>query len=298
MPEVDPHPSHDGARPFRADDGVVLHRTIDAATGDGVLAHALVVHGFAEHGGRYDALARRWSAEGIEVHRLDLRGHGRSPGTRARIDDADRYVADLVGVLSELQGRSARVAAFGHSFGGALVLRAAQTRPDLLDAVAVTAPFLRSALGDPAWLLAVARAASRWLPNLRTRPLDAGAVSRDPEQVRAYRDDPLVDRGGARLASVRELHDLGARVLRDAAVPTPPTLLVHGSADAVADPDGSRAYAARAEKRGNGHDVTVREVDGGAHALLHDHDAERVLAGTTSWLLDRLGLPARSGTEE
>lgn len=45
-------------------------------------AHVLVVHGFAEHVGRYHRVASRMAQQGLCVHGYDQRGHGRSPGRR------------------------------------------------------------------------------------------------------------------------------------------------------------------------------------------------------------------------
>ncbi len=284
----------------RTDDGAPVHRTVDAPVGGPPRARAVIVHGYAEHGGRYRALVAAWNAAGIETHRIDLPGHGRSPGLRVLVRDAGRCVRDLVGILEELQG-DGPTAAFGHSFGGALVLRAAQERPDLLDAVAVTAPFLESALPDPAWQVRLAGFAARFAPTVRTKRLDARGVSRDPDQVRAYDDDPLVDRGGVRLATARELMAIGPRVLADAAAPLPPTLIVHGDADAIAHLRGSRRFAEVAAARPDA-DVTLRIVSGGAHALLHDEGRDRTVRRLTDWVVARLelapepGLSVRSGS--
>ena len=285
----------------RAVDEFPLHRIVDPASGEGLRARALIVHGYAEHAGRYQALAAEWNAAGIETHRIDLPGHGDAPGMRVLVRDAARCVRDLVGMLEEVQG-DGPTALFGHSFGGALALRVAQERPDLLDAVAVTAPFLESALPEPLWRVRLAAFAARIAPTVRTKRLDARGVSRDPDQVRAYDDDPRVDRGGVRLATARELFAIGPRVLADAAAPLPPALLVHGEADAIAHVRGTRRFAEVASAR-PGADVTVRIVPGGAHALLHDEGRETTVRQVTDWVRERLGLgssgdvvSARSGS--
>jgi len=252
-------------------------------------ARVAIVHGFAEHGGRYRSLAGRLSALGAEAHLIDLHGHGRSPGPRGLIPSEEAAVGSVVALLERLRALDPEVpvAAFGHSFGGALVLRTAQRRPDLLDVVVASAPYLVSALPDPPWLIAVASAAARWAPRLRTKPLDARTVSNVDAEVRAYDQDPLVDRGGVRLGSIRALHGIGPNVLRDAAALVTPTLIVHGSDDALASPEGSRQLYLAVDDG----DVELREVPGGAHALLHDAPAERVEAGVVGWIAQRLGLP-------
>lgn len=46
-------------------------------------ATVALLHGLAEHAGRYAPLAARLNAAGIDLLAIDLRGHGRSPGKRA-----------------------------------------------------------------------------------------------------------------------------------------------------------------------------------------------------------------------
>ncbi len=235
---------------------------------------ALFVHGFAEHAGRYAPFARRLAAAGVETTLLDLPGHGRSPGPRARIDDAEALADRLAARLADLGADGLPVAAIGHSFGGALLLRAAQRPGHATRCVAVTGPYLASALATPAWALALATAASRLAPGLRTRPVPSGTVSGVRDEVDAYVRDPLVDRGGVRLASLRELHALGPRVLADAARTRVPVTILHGERDALASVDGSRAFAAAAGDA----PVDLHVVPGGAHDLLHDVAATDVEA--------------------
>lgn len=287
---MNPPPDGDGPTPpwtdphdtFTADDGARLH--VARARPPGTpRAHLVITHGFAEHGDRYRSLAAACVRRGFAVHALDLRGHGRSPGRRTLVRRAERLVRDLDGLLAWAGQQGAPVLAFGHSFGGAITARVVQQRPDVATAVALSAPYLRTALREPAWLLALADVASRVAPALRTRPIDAGVVSSLPAEVRRYREDPLVDTGGVRLASVRELHALGARVLRDAHLLTTPTLIVHGDDDRLADPEGSRALA-----RDAGAAVRLHPVAGGWHALLHDREATETCALVTDWFETRL----------
>lgn len=275
-PWTDPHGT------FTADDGVRLHAARAVPPG-APRAQLVITHGFAEHGGRYGALAAACVQRGFAVHALDLRGHGRSPGRRALVRRAERLVRDVDGLLAWAAQQGAPVLAFGHSFGAAITARVVQQRPDAAAAVALSAPYLRTALPEPGWVLTLANVASRIAPALRTRPIDAGVVSSLPAEVRRYREDPRVDTGGVRLASARELHALGARVLRDAHLLSTPTLIVHGDDDRLAHPGGSRALA-----RDAGEAVTLHRVAGGWHDLLHDRDAAETRAVVTDWFEARL----------
>lgn len=249
-------------------------------------AHVVVVHGYGEHGGRYAELSEALARAGFAVHVPDLRGHGHSSGRRSLITDAEVLVDDLTDLLERLQAEPGPLALYGHSFGAALVLRAAQERPDLLDALVASAPYLVTALNDPPWLFRAAAWASHVLPWVRTRPLDDRTISAVPGEVRRYSEDPLVDRGGVPLASIREMHALGPLVLAEAANLVTPTLIVHGASDGLSDPEGSRRLARSAATA----DLTLRIVEGGFHDVLHDVEGDRVRTGIIDWLVDRLGL--------
>ena len=85
---------HDPRRLAGSADGTRLYWQAwepDGAPRDTVI----LVHGAAEHGGRYAHVAERLPAEGYAVYALDHRGHGRSDGRAREIDRLDRLVEDL-----------------------------------------------------------------------------------------------------------------------------------------------------------------------------------------------------------
>lgn len=106
----------------------------------------LAVHGLTGHGRRWAALARDHLAD-VRIVAPDLRGHGRSPATPPWGFEA--HVHDLVSVLDGLSP----AVVVGHSFGGAIALHLANTRPDLVRSLVLLDP----AIGlEPARLLTVA----------------------------------------------------------------------------------------------------------------------------------------------
>jgi alpha-beta hydrolase superfamily lysophospholipase len=112
--------------------------------------------------------------------------------------------------------------------------------------------------------------------------MDLSGLSRDPGVVDQILADPLYHRrGSARLST--EVTSTIDRVQRAAAAFPRPVLVVHGSADRMVPPEGSRRFAGRL-----GHpDATLLEIRGGYHALLADLDSERVLAAIGDWILAR-----------
>ena len=83
-------------------------------------ATVALLHGLAEHAGRYAALASKLNAAGIELLAIDLRGHGGAPGKRARIERFDDYLLDVEALLNAAARDGAPLFLMGHSMGGAI----------------------------------------------------------------------------------------------------------------------------------------------------------------------------------
>lgn len=261
-------------------DGVALatHRW-DPASSREPRATVLIAHGYAEHAGRYDALAAALTGAGFAVAALDHRGHGASGGRRADIERFGLLVDDFAAFARAEAPESARRAVFGHSMGGAIALGYAARVGTELAALVVSSAFLRSAVPSPPWLEPVARVLARIAPQLPVQRLDSADLSRLPDEVRAYDEDPLVYRRPVKARMALQLLAGGRAALASAATIDAPTLIVHGGADAVAHPDGSRALAAVMGDR-----AELKIYDGGYHELLNDRDRERVLADVVAWL--------------
>src|SRR5439155_1170211 len=58
-------------------------------------AHLLLVHGIAEHAGRYPRVVSQLPGAGIAIHTYDQRGFGRSGGHRAYVDRWSQYHDDV-----------------------------------------------------------------------------------------------------------------------------------------------------------------------------------------------------------
>ena len=69
---------------IKSRDGTNLYYQINSATHP--RAVALLVHGYADHSGRYSELVSELNNRGFTCYRFDYRGHGRSEGRRGHID--------------------------------------------------------------------------------------------------------------------------------------------------------------------------------------------------------------------
>src|SRR3954469_24939288 len=96
-------------------------------------SHLVVIaHGYGEHIGRYEHVGEYFRENGASVYGLDHVGHGRSAGERVLIVDFDLVVDDLHRLVTKACSEHTRlpVVLVGHSMGGLIATRYAQTHGD------------------------------------------------------------------------------------------------------------------------------------------------------------------------
>lgn len=219
-------------------------------------AVALVVHGYAEHCGRYREVARVLHDAGLAVLTFDYRGHGRAAGKRGHVARFTDYRADLDAA------RAAAVALapglplllVAHSNGSLISLSALTADAPFACAAAVlSSPFLALRLQVPAARIWMARAASTIYPAFSQRnELRPADLTSDPERQAARVADTLChDVASARwfTEAIAAQRAVEARASRIAV----PTLWLIGGDDPIADP----AVAERIARTVPGADVRV-----------------------------------------
>jgi alpha-beta hydrolase superfamily lysophospholipase len=253
-------------------------------------AAAVIVHGAAEHGGRYAYVAERLAADGYAAYALDHRGHGRSDGPRAMIGRLDWLVEDLGLLVARVSERHAARRPFlvGHSLGGAVALTYAMRHVEDLAGLAVSGPAVATE-AVPAALKAITSVLSAVAPRLPVFKIEDDAISRDPEVVRAYQQDPLNHDGKLPARTLAEImRSMDAMPRRVPGLHTP-LLLLHGSEDRLCPPEGSRMVHALA---GSG-DKTLKIYDGLYHEIFNEPERAAVVDDLLAWMAKR-GQPART----
>jgi alpha-beta hydrolase superfamily lysophospholipase len=160
-------------------------------------AALLLVHGLAEHSGRYAHVARHFAERGFASLGIDYRGHGRSPGPRVHVESFDAWCDDVAAGLALARRMHAGlpVIPVGHSQGGLIVIRQALRDPDERPCTVVSSPLLGVAPPSrPGAALKLAtKVLMRVAPRLRVpNHVNPDWLSHDPAVGRAYMDDPLV----------------------------------------------------------------------------------------------------------
>lgn len=247
------------------------------------------LHGLGDHSGLYPSIAAHFPVRGFAVYAYDMRGNGRSPGQRAYVSRWDEYRSDLHAFIHQVQSWQAGSPIFvlGHSLGGLVVLDYALHSSAGLTGVIAAAPPL-GRLGVPPVLMALGKVMSRIWPRFSLEVgMDLSGLARDPAVIDAVLADPLFHRRGtARLST--EVTTAISRVQAHAGDLTVPLLVLHGSADRMVPPDGSREFCRKAPDRL----CELREYSGAYHGLFADLDQLQVLTHVERWMTARLaGLP-------
>lgn len=244
-------------------------------------AHVAVLHGYAEHGGRYAHFGESLARRGYGVHALDLRGHGRSDGPIALVRSFNEYLADVRLFMARLAERhpGERVFLLGHSMGGTIAALYAIVDRPAIAGMLLSGPALGAAR-NPGIVTRAMLLLGRLAPRLPAVRLDATAVSRDPGVVLRYCNDPLVYRGRVRAglvaAMIRAARHIDQRMHQLAL----PLLVMHGTEDRLA----AHQHSVELHERAASADKALRLYEGLYHEILNEPERDEVIADIAAWL--------------
>lgn len=246
----------------------------------------LVVHGLAEHSGRYMTMVNRLVPKGYAVYGFDQRGHGKSPGRRGYVERFSNFVDDLETFFDITRSRhhDSKIFIVGHSLGGTIAADYAVQHQDEFDGLILSGAFLKVADSTSSGLIIAARVLSLLLPKVGIYRIDADALSRDKAIVDAYVQDPLVYRGkiSARLGA--EIIKATQKLLQQMPKICLPILIMHGTADRLSDPRGSETLYQRVSSP----QKTLKLYDGFYHEIFNEPGHEQVFTDMEAWLTARI----------
>jgi alpha-beta hydrolase superfamily lysophospholipase len=248
-------------------------------------AALVLVHGFSDHSGRFARVVEALVPRKYAIYAFDQRGNGRSPGQRGYVQEWKEYREDLRLFLAAVRRRTGELPLFllGSSVGGLMVLEYALHDPRGLAGVIASGPTL-APVGVSPILLWLGRVLSRIWPRVSLNArLDAGAVSRDPAVVAAYKSDSLVHGMGTPRLST-ELSAAMEWTHAHAAEFNLPLFLLFGQADRLAPPHKTRLFFDNVSSS----DKEIHEYAGGYHEPHNDIHHAQVLTDLERWLSNHL----------
>ena len=242
----------------------------------------LIVHGLAEHSGRYMNVVNYFVPLGYAVYGVDHVGHGKSSGTRVYVERFEDYTDTLKTYFDMVRRWQADkpICLVGHSMGGLIGAVYLLSHQAELTGAVLSGPAVKiHGTVSPA-AICVGNVISVLMPKLGLIGLVAEGVSRDPGVVRAYVSDPLVCRGKVTARLSAELVKAVRLVTAKATKITLPILIVQGGADKLVDPKGAQMLYDAVSSA----DKTIKIYDGFYHEVFNEPEHDQVLGDIKAWL--------------
>lgn len=246
-----------------------------------------MLHGFGEHGGRYQHVPH-YAREAVDwVVVLDHRGHGRSEGVRGHLDRFDQLADDAALAVRRLDEKlrkrfgAAEIHLLGHSLGGHVVIRMLLAHPDLpLRSATASAPFLGIKAKVPLLKKTAAYALARVWGSLQLDTgQDVAALSHDRSVCECYAADRLIHSKMTPRFYTQMRAAMADTRSRQDGIQTPLQILVPMQ-DSLVDPEVSLRFFRDLKHR----DKQLRTYAGFFHEPLNEIGKEQVFEDTVSWI--------------
>lgn len=249
-------------------------------------AVVVLVHGMGEHSGRYaDFVIPKLLNAKFGVIAYDQFGHGKTTGKRGHNPGYTCVLSAL-----ELMIEKARIIfgnlpvfIYGHSMGGNVVLNFGLKNPNLLQGIISSSPFLRLSFSPPGWKLRLAKWMQSVYPSITLRNgIDPNSLSRNPQAVEEYKNDPRVHDRVSPNYSIPFIRQ-GQWAMDHAKELQIPTLILHGTADQLTDHKASEAFA-----KANPEFVQLKLYPDCYHELHNEFVREEFLDYIVRWIEQNL----------
>lgn len=272
-------PRHDEGF-FSARDNLRLFWETDAP--DNPRAHVAVVHGYADHCGRYRGVIDHLVREGFAVHAFDYRGHGQSGGRRGHCDRFDEFLDDVEVFFDRVKAaaKDQKTFVLAHSHGALISIVWQRRLPQGISGMVLSAPYLELALKPNPVKVFASKAIGKVIPWMPVKnEIKPELLTRDVELQRQVAKDPLYNQ----VVTPRwftEANDAQARAFELAPAVQQPLFVFCGSADAIANPAAARRFfesAGAADKK-------FKEYPGMLHEPMNDVGREEVWSDISGWI--------------
>jgi alpha-beta hydrolase superfamily lysophospholipase len=242
----------------------------------------LIVHGLAEHSGRYKNVINYFIPRGYAAYSFDYRGHGKSEGKRGYVERFSCYLDDLESFLTLVRSKHPENSVFiiGHSVGATIGATFAINHQHEFNGLILSGTIIKPGASFSKVKIIMANLFSLVLPKMGVDRLDASTISQDKTVVDAYINDPLVYRGRISARLGVELIKAMQNLTNQMPQIKLPLLIMHGTSDRLCDPEGSQMLY----KRASSIDKTLKLYNGFYHEIFNEPGREQVFKDMEEWL--------------
>jgi alpha-beta hydrolase superfamily lysophospholipase len=245
-----------------------------------------LVHGLAEHSSRYQNVVDKLVPEGFAIYADDHRGHGRSDGVRGYVNRFSDFYDDqsqFTDVIRAKEGDKLPVFLIGHSMGSFIGGSYVASAQDRFTGIVLSGSGVQAGEAVSPILVFLSKALSKIWPKGKINAGLSEEISRDPEVVQAYINDPMVFphityRLGAEILNLTKIFPQQISQIKI------PILLQSGSKDTLITGVKELFTHVTAE------DKTLKLYDGYYHEVYNEPEEDRkiVLDDLLKWLNEHL----------
>jgi len=237
----------------------------------------LLLHGIAEHSGRYEAVGDQLAEAGFDVVAIDHRGYGQSGGRRGHVDVWSQFLDDIEDQLAEVRTIGLPTILLGHSLGGLMAASYCVDDRPLPDLLVLSGPAFDPGDSVSPILRMLAPVIARLFPHMELKDKgDPALLSVDPKVGEVFYADPLrvanptASMGRATLGAIDSTR---ARLDRLSI----PTLVMHGGDDRLIPTESSEILDGLPE-------VTRVVYPGLRHEIFNEPSGPEVVAEMIAWI--------------
>ncbi|GAK61170.1 PldB protein [Candidatus Vecturithrix granuli] len=245
-------------------------------------AAVLIVHGLAEHLGRYEYVVEKLNSFGYSVYRFDHRGHGKSGGEKGYLDNFHDFLDDTDKAVAwaKIDQPDLPLFMLGHSMGGYIAAGYGVKYPGKLAGQIFSGPaVIVLPIFESLRTIDFDRLPRETMPNSL-----ASLICRDQKVVQDYIDDPLVLKSTT-YKLLGEVFIRGAEWLVERMETyTYPCLILHGGGDQIVTPEAARYLY----KHISSEDKALKIYPDLYHEILNEFEKDAVLEDIQQWIEARI----------
>ncbi len=245
-------------------------------------AVVLLVHGLGEHCNRYSALGEFLQNHNYALYAIDLPGHGQSSGSAGHIDSFNSYQQAVLDYYQEIRSQYPNLPIFllGHSMGGLISTHILLDNQQLFKGALLSGAALQSPQQPPNWQMKIIALLAAIAPKLKLIQLDASKISRLPEVVEKYNNDPLVGKEKLSASFLINMFKTMTLCKQRAGEITLPIKIMHGGEDVMTSAEGSQFLYDNISST----DKTLNIYSGLYHEIFNEPEAMDIYKEMLEWL--------------
>lgn len=246
----------------------------------------LINHGFAEHLGRYDYVAKEFNKAGYNVYRYDLRGHGKTKSTKGYIESYEDFIEDcneMVNLVKD-ENKDLKVFMLGHSMGGFVTCAYGLTYPKALEGQILSGAAVNTLPAARGIRSTLIKSLSRFAKMRMIKNIVEDDICSVEQVVVDYKNDSLVLKEATTNLFAEFLVHGREYINENIEKYKYPCFIVHGEKDKIVPKEIGEYLFDNISSQ----DKEIKIYDNLYHEILNENEKDEVIDDMVRWLDERV----------